>query len=50
MESAQHMSKLEGSVNELVKTYNKGVQSIINRHAPSYAQMSGCDWKLLGIS
>jgi len=36
--SSQHMSKCEGSLDEVVETYNKGVKSIINHHDPSVSQ------------
>ena len=32
--SLQHLNKYEGSVDELVETYNIGTQSIINHHVP----------------
>ena len=34
--SSQNLSGCEGSIDELVDAYNKGVLSIINHHAPSY--------------
>ena len=34
-----YILKFEGSVDELVEAYNKGVQSIINHHAPSCSKI-----------
>ena len=39
LQSSQHLSNCEGSVDELKGAYNKGDQSIINHHAPSCSKI-----------
>ena len=39
LQSSQRLSNCEGSVDELVEAYNKGVQSIRNDHVPSYSKI-----------
>ena len=49
LQSSQQLSNCEGSVDELIEPYNKGVQSIINHHAPSVKKSSRLDQKLICI-
>jgi len=39
LQSSQHLINCEGSVDELVEAYDKGVQTIINNHAPSCSKI-----------